>query len=66
MFSPRSISASRWAGPWPSVTSTTRQPSASQPRTSVSIRLVSPRYDGASEALTRNGPGSPDPFGSIA
>ena len=63
MFSPRSISVSRWAGPWPSVTSTTRQPSASQSRTSVSIRLASPRYDGAREALTRNGPGSPGSFG---
>ncbi len=43
MPSPRSVSASRCAGPWPSVTSTTRQSSASQPRTSVSMRSVSPR-----------------------
>ncbi len=41
--SPRSSSASRWAGPWPSVTSTTRHPPVSHWRTSASTREVSPR-----------------------
>jgi len=39
----RSTSASRSAGPWPSVVSTTRQPSRSQRRTSPIILAPSPR-----------------------
>lgn len=45
-------SARRWAGPCPSVTQTTRQPSRSQPRTSSTAAAVSPRYGSTSWAAT--------------
>lgn len=44
MPSPLSTSTVREARPWPSVTYTVRQPSASQPLVSASARAVSPRY----------------------
>ncbi len=43
MPSPESTSTVRAAGPWPSVTKTVRQPSASQPLVSARARAVSPR-----------------------
>ena len=51
--SARSSSASRCAGPWPSVTSTTRHRSDSQRPTSASTCVVSPRYEGAGSASIR-------------
>ena len=47
-----STSTQRSAGPCPSVTTTTRQPWASQPRTSFSACSVSPRYGSGSRPDT--------------